>query len=59
MDQYYDKDKFTGGQPTPSRPPRKRPDNSGWYRWPVIIVLFAMGIWPVALLLLYLVSNRM
>lgn len=53
MDQYYDKDKFTGGQPTPSRPPRKRPDNSGWYSWPVIIVLFAMGIWPVALLLLF------
>lgn len=58
MDEYYDKDKFTGGQRSsssqrpPQRPPQKKPDNSGWYSWPVIIILFAMGIWPIALVLL-------
>lgn len=59
MDEYYDKDKFTGGQQPsgsqrpPQRPPQKKPDNSGWYSWPVIIILFAMGIWPIALVLLF------
>lgn len=58
-----------GGQsPPPNRgsyqtPPPRRPyqapqpkdqNNSGWYSWPVIIVLFALGIWPVALALLFL-----
>ena len=32
--------------------PQKKPNNSGWYSWPIIIVLFALGIWPVALILL-------
>lgn len=49
MSEYYDKERFTGGQ----RPPRKKPeDNTGWYSWPTIIVLFAIGLWPLALLLL-------
>lgn len=49
MSAYYDKERFTGGQ----RPPRKKPeDNTGWYSWPTIIVLFAIGLWPLALLLL-------
>ena len=58
MDEYYDKEKFTGGQQPPQRPPQhppqKKQDNSGWYSWPVIIVLFALGIWPVALFLMFL-----
>ena len=63
---YYDKDKFTGGRneqtPPPRRdyqappPPPRKPNNnnSGWYSWPVIIILFALGAWPVALALLFL-----
>ena len=44
-----------GSTPPPSRPYRQPPgnqDNSGWYSWPVIIILFALGIWPIALALL-------
>ena len=67
MGEYYDKDKFTGnrsrGGSTPPPPPPKRPyqtppprpqSNSGWYSWPVIIILFCLGIWPIALVLLFL-----
>ena len=72
MDDYFDKEKFTGGQtpprqtppPYPPPPPRHQPppkyqppknssNNSGWYSWPVIIILFSLGIWPVALALLF------
>lgn len=66
MDDYYDKEKFTGGQtpprqtppPYPPPPPRRQPpknssNNSGWYSWPVIIILFSLGIWPVALALMF------
>lgn len=50
-----------GGQrsyqtPPPRRPyqtPPKKQNNSGWYSWPVIIVLFAVGLWPIALALLF------
>ena len=52
MDEFYDKDRFTGSTPN-RRPPQKKPDNSGWYSWPLIIVLFALGIWPIALVLLF------
>ena len=57
MSGYYDRDKFTGGQdPSGGRqtpPPQKKPDNAGWYIWPLIIILFAVGAWPVALILLF------
>ena len=68
MGAYYDKDKFTGGRapsggrssdggqgsaPPPPRPPQKNQDNSGWYSWPLIIILFSLGIWPIALILLF------
>ena len=68
MGAYYDKDKFTGGRapsggrssdggqgsaPPPPRPPQKKEDNSGWYSWPLIIILFSLGIWPIALILLF------
>ena len=53
MDEYSQKG--TGEQRPPvRRPPRKKPDNSGWYSWPIIIVLFALGIWPIALVLLFI-----
>ena len=35
-------------------PPNRKKSNSGWYSWPVIIVLFAIGLWPVALALLFM-----
>lgn len=84
MADYYDKEKFTGGQksygrqqpppagggyqPPPKRPyqapppppkhyryqPPKKQNNAGWYSWPVIILLFAVGAWPIALALLFL-----
>lgn len=38
---------------TPPPPPKKK-NNSGWYSWPVIIILFAVGAWPIALALLFL-----
>jgi len=67
MGEYYDKEKFTGGRssggtsgtsggptpPPPPRPPRKDEDNSAWYSWPLIIILFCTGIWPLALVLLF------
>ena len=51
-----------GGAPPPKRPyqappPRQQKNktsNSGWYSWPVIIILFSLGIWPIALALLFL-----
>jgi len=49
-----------GGNRSTPPPPPKRPyhappksNNSGWYSWPVIIILFSLGIWPVALVLLF------
>lgn len=58
MDDYFDKEKFTGGKrnapPPPPRPPQRKDNSSGWYSWPVIIILFSLGIWPVALALLFL-----
>ena len=51
MDEYSQRE--TGEQRPPvHRPPQKKPDNSGWYVWPLIIVMFGMGLWPVALVLL-------
>ena len=38
---------------SPPPPPRKQQNNSGWYSWPVIIILFSLGIWPIALVLLF------
>ena len=53
MDEYSQKG--TGEQRPPvRRPPQKKPDNSGWYSWPIIIILFALGIWPIALVLLFI-----
>lgn len=53
MDEYSQRG--AGGQRPPvRRPPQKKPDNSGWYSWPIIIVLFALGLWPVALILMFI-----
>ena len=44
--------------PPPNRPYQapqpKKQNNAGWYSWPVIIVLFALGLWFIALPLLFL-----
>ena len=50
MSEYYDREKFTGERKSQQSP--KKPDDSGWYSWPAIIVLFAIGLWPVALYLM-------
>ena len=63
MADYYDKDKFTGnrrpsgGQTPPPRRPYQTPpgssgrtpsqNSSGWYSWPAIIILFAIGAWQI------------
>lgn len=53
MDEYSQRG--AGEQRPPVRkPPQKKPDNSGWYSWPIIIVLFALGLWPVALILMFI-----
>ena len=53
MDEYSQRG--TGEQRPPGRrPPQKKPDNRGWYSWPIIIVLFALGLWPVALILMFI-----
>ena len=54
MSEYFDKDKFTGDAP-PSRPqppqPRKNPQEDWeWLKWPIIIILFSMGLWPLAII---------
>lgn len=55
MSEYFDKEKFTGEAP-PSRPqpPRRTgkhsQDDWEWLKWPLIIILFSMGLWPLAIL---------
>lgn len=53
MSEYFDKDKFTGEAP-PSRPQpprRQKPkDDMEWLKWPLIIILFSLGLWPLAIL---------
>ena len=41
-------------RPYQTPPPIQKKSNSGWYSWPVIIILFAVGVWPIALALLFL-----
>ena len=41
-------------RPYQAPPPVRKKNNSGWYSWPVIIILFAVGAWPIALALLFL-----
>lgn len=70
MDPYYDKNKFSGAQPhtppygqRPSAPqppppapqgPSGGPNQDWWCSWPVIIILFAIGLWPLALAALFM-----
>ncbi|MBR2896198.1 MAG: 5-bromo-4-chloroindolyl phosphate hydrolysis family protein [Oscillospiraceae bacterium] len=46
----YDSEKVPEKK-TPSRSKRTQNDRE-WYRWPAIIILFATGLWPLALLLM-------
>jgi hypothetical protein len=51
MSEYYNKDKFTGDTPPPQRPPQKKQqDDLEWLKWPIIIILFSVGLWPLAIL---------
>lgn len=53
MPDYYDKNQFTGGRTPPPKPPKKNGGEGGWISWPIIIVLFAIGAWPFALVLMF------
>ena len=44
MSEYYDKQSFGGGK----KPPEKKED--GEINWVVVVILFAIGLWPIALL---------
>ena len=50
MSEYYNRDKFTGNTPPPPRPPQKKQDDLEWLKWPLIIILFSVGLWPLAIL---------
>ena len=50
MSEYFDKEKFTGNTPPPQRPPQKKQDDMEWLKWPLIIILFSLGLWPLAIL---------
>ena len=52
MSEYYDKEKFSGGR-TPPQPPQKRNDDSDWGKWIAVIVLFSLGLWPIAFIVLF------
>lgn len=53
MADFYDKNQFTGGRTPPPKPPKKDGGDGGWISWPIIIVLFAVGAWPFALVLMF------
>lgn len=59
MSEYYDKEKFSGGR-TPPQPPRKNNGDSDWGKWIAVIVLFSLGLWPIAFIVLFsfLSENR-
>ena len=49
-----------GGSGQRSTPPPKQPqrpkqgkNDAWWYSWPAIIILFSLGAWPIALILLF------
>ncbi len=50
MSEYYDKDKFSGGTQPPKRQPQKNQEDWEWIKWPLIIILFSMGLWPLAII---------
>ena len=51
MSEYYDRDKFSGTRP-PQRPPQRSNDND-WGKWIAVIVLFSLGLWPIAFIVLF------
>lgn len=56
MSEYFDKDKFTGdAPPPPPQPPRQRKnpqDEWEWLKWPLVIILFSVGLWPLGIIAL-------
>lgn len=58
MSEYYDKDKFSGGAQPPKRQPQKNQDDWDWIKWPVVIILFSMGLWPLAIFALAFFSHN-
>lgn len=58
MSEYYDKEKFSGGTQPPKRQPQKNPDDWEWIKWPLIIILFSMGLWPLAIIAIAFFSRN-
>jgi len=52
MSEYYDRDKFSGGR-RPQQPPQKKNNDSDWMKWVAVIVLFSLGLWPIAFIVLF------
>ena len=52
MSEYYDREKFAGERP-PQRPPQKKNDDNDWGKWIAVIVLFSLGLWPIAFIVLF------
>lgn len=57
MSEYFDKDKFTGDapkqpRPQPTRSARNSQEDWEWLKWPLVIILFSTGLWPLAIIAL-------
>ena len=57
MSEYFDKEKFTGDaqrqtQSQPPRSPKNSQEDLGWLKWPLVIILFSTGLWPLAIIAL-------
>lgn len=58
MSEYYDKEKFSGGTQPPRRQPQKNQEDWEWIKWPLIIILFSMGLWPLAIIAIAFFSRN-
>ena len=58
MSEYYDKEKFSGGTQPPKHQPQRNQNDWEWIKWPLIIILFSMGLWPLAIIAIAFFSNN-
>ncbi len=59
MSEYFNKNKFSNGTPPQERRPKQNPsDEWEWLKWPMIIILFSMGLWPLAILAIAYFSHN-
>lgn len=55
MSEYYDKNASSGNRP---RPPQRKQDDADWGKWVAVIILFSIGLWPIAFLVLFSMFSR-